>query len=163
MHHDAQKYPDPYSFRVSCWLGIREIALTWYFSPSDIVRTMFLLRNLWTRKIQGNVIIGHSALGMWMFITLRFWLHKSHRRRICPGIHLAEKEIFLAVVQILWAFHVEALYGEQNVQETRESDYSILRREIRIVPRIENLGDVLDIDTWLINIIPTFWGARQEI
>ena len=77
-------------------------------------------------------------------------MHKSHRRRICPGIHLAEKEIFLAVVQILWAFHVEALYGEQNVQETREralSDHSILRREIRMVPRIENLGDVLDIDT----------------
>lgn len=76
-------------------------------------------------------------------------MHKLHRRRICPGIHLAEKEIFLAVVQILWAFHVEALSGEQNVQETRESDYSILRREIRIriVPRIENLGDVLDIDT----------------
>jgi len=75
-------------------------------------------------------------------------LHKLHRRRICPGIHLAEKEIFLAVVQILWAFRVEALIGEQNIQETQKralSDHSTLRHEIRMVPRIANLGDVLDI------------------
>ena len=74
-------------------------------------------------------------------------MHKLHRRRICPGIHLAEKEIFLAVVQILWAFHIEALFGEQNVQETRKralSDHSILRHEIRMVPRIENLGVMND-------------------
>jgi len=52
------------------------------------------------------------------------------------------------VVQILWAFHVEAVSGEENVQETREralSDHSKLRHEIRMVPCIVNLGDVLDI------------------
>ena len=75
-------------------------------------------------------------------------MHKLHRRYICPRIHLAEKEIFLAMVQILWAFHVEALIGEQNIQETPKRalcGHPILRHKIRMVPCIVNLDDVLDI------------------
>lgn len=36
----------------------------------------------------------------------------AHSRRICPGIALAEQEIFLAVAHLLWAFRMEELPEE---------------------------------------------------
>ncbi len=34
------------------------------------------------------------------------------RRRICPGVILAEKEIFLGLAHMLWAFNLEPAPGE---------------------------------------------------
>lgn len=32
-------------------------------------------------------------------------------RRICPGIHLAERNLFLAIAKIIWAFSIEPSVG----------------------------------------------------
>ena len=34
------------------------------------------------------------------------------RRRICPGIVLAEKEIFLGIAYMLWAFKIDPVPGD---------------------------------------------------
>ncbi len=33
-------------------------------------------------------------------------------RRICPGIHVAERELWLAVSRLLWAFDIRSLPDE---------------------------------------------------
>ena len=35
-------------------------------------------------------------------------------RRICPGIHVAERSLFLGVARILWAFHIEPASDENG-------------------------------------------------
>ena len=90
---------------------------------------------------------GHLELGRCSW-SLRILSAYINSRRICPGIHFAEREIFLAVVHMLWAFNIEAVSGEQNVRKTRErtlGGHSILKHEIRMVPRFENVSDVLDL------------------
>lgn len=43
-------------------------------------------------------------------------------RRICPGIHLAERNLFLAIAKICWAFSIEPAVDEQG--QVIESDLS---------------------------------------
>ncbi|KAB8253715.1 putative cytochrome P450 [Aspergillus pseudonomiae] len=35
-------------------------------------------------------------------------------RRICPGIHLAERNLFLAIAKLIWAFSIEPSFDEQG-------------------------------------------------
>ncbi|KAI9928666.1 hypothetical protein ASPWEDRAFT_36431 [Aspergillus wentii DTO 134E9] len=47
------------------------------------------------------------------------WENRDHygygvSRRICPGIHLAERNMFLAVAKLLWAFEFHAGEGEND-------------------------------------------------
>lgn len=35
-------------------------------------------------------------------------------RRICPGIHLAERNLFLAIAKIIWAFSIKPAVDEQG-------------------------------------------------
>ena len=90
---------------------------------------------------------GLLALGVYtVFTSCAAHLIKSHSRRICPGIHFAEREIFLAVVHMLWAFNIEPVFEEQDVRDTQEgalSDHLTSRHEIKMVPRIENVGHAL--------------------
>ena len=39
----------------------------------------------------------------------RYELNSPCRRRICPGIFLAEKEIFLGIASLMWAFKIESV------------------------------------------------------
>lgn len=90
--------------------------------------------------------IGLLALGVYtVFTSSTAHLTTLHSRRICPGIHFAEREIFLAVVHMLWAFNIEIVLGEdvRGTQEGASSDHLISRHGIRMVPRIENVGHVL--------------------
>ena len=49
-------------------------------------------------------------------------------RRICPGIHLAERSLFLAMAKMLWAFDMSPRLDEQGsplaVDTSPESGYS---------------------------------------
>jgi len=47
---------------------------------------------------------------------------------------------------MLWGFNIEPVFGEQNVRKTQErvlGNQLISRREIKMVPRIENMGHAL--------------------
>jgi hypothetical protein len=49
-----------------------------------------------------------------------FQLHIS--RRICPGIHVAERELWLAISRLLWAFDIRCLPDEPNSLEEYEGE-----------------------------------------
>ena len=43
-------------------------------------------------------------------------------RRICPGIHLAERNMFLSIAKLLWAFNFEEQIGMDGKALTNDSD-----------------------------------------
>lgn len=43
-------------------------------------------------------------------------------RRICPGIHLAERNLFLAIAKLIWAFSIEPVLDEKG--QPVEYDFS---------------------------------------
>ncbi|KAL9047336.1 MAG: hypothetical protein Q9214_000063 [Letrouitia sp. 1 TL-2023] len=43
-------------------------------------------------------------------------------RRICPGIHLAERNMFLSIAKLLWAFNFEEQIGIDGQSLTNDSD-----------------------------------------
>jgi len=67
-------------------------------------------------------------------------------RRICPGMPVAEKEIFLAVSRLLWAFHIAAVPGKPPCLEEYDgnSGRTPLPFEVNLVPRHDQVGAVLD-------------------
>ena len=67
------------------------------------------------------------------------------RRRVCPGIILAEKEIFLGLVHMLWAFKIEPIPGVPI--DLREYDGVSGRSPVpfivRLTPRDSSVAEVL--------------------
>lgn len=68
------------------------------------------------------------------------------RRRICPGMILAEREIFLGVTRLLWAFNMEALPDEPIDLKEYDglSGRSPVPFRIKLVPRHQNVRGVVD-------------------
>ncbi|KAG6818698.1 hypothetical protein H0H93_002697 [Arthromyces matolae] len=68
-------------------------------------------------------------------------------RRICPGILVAERDIFLGVSRMLWAFKMETLANEPI--DLKEYDGPAGRSpapfRIRMIPRHDNVAKVLEI------------------
>ncbi len=67
------------------------------------------------------------------------------RRRICPGIPLAEQEIFLAVSHLLWAFNMHQLPDEPIDLKEYDglSGRSPVPFRIKMIPRDEHVKEVL--------------------
>ncbi|KAG6363664.1 hypothetical protein INS49_008765 [Diaporthe citri] len=67
-------------------------------------------------------------------------------RRICPGMIVAEREIWLAISRLIWAFTLEQVPGHPI--DLREYDglsgRSPVPFHIRLIPRHENVKRVLD-------------------
>ncbi|KAI0351871.1 cytochrome P450 [Trametes cingulata] len=66
-------------------------------------------------------------------------------RRICPGIALGEREIFLAVSHLLWAYNMEELPDEPiDLKEyDGQSGRSPVPNRIRLTPRDEHVAAIL--------------------
>ena len=68
------------------------------------------------------------------------------RRRICPGVIMAEKEIFLGLAHMLWAFKIEPILGAPI--DLKEYDGASGRSPVpfvvRLTPRDANVAEVLD-------------------
>ena len=66
-------------------------------------------------------------------------------RRICPGMLVAEREIWLTIARMLWAFDMKAIPGEPI--DLREYDGLSGRSptpfRIRLEPRHDNVEKVL--------------------
>lgn len=67
-------------------------------------------------------------------------------RRICPGIHVAERELWLGISRLLWAYSFHALPNEPiSLQEYEgRSGRTPMPFRLRLLPRHENLGVMLD-------------------
>ncbi|KXN88563.1 Phenylacetate 2-hydroxylase [Leucoagaricus sp. SymC.cos] len=66
-------------------------------------------------------------------------------RRICPGMPIAEKEIFLAISRLLWAFKIQPVPGESPCLDEYEgnSGRTPLPFQINLIPRHEHVHCVL--------------------
>ena len=72
-------------------------------------------------------------------------IHIFQSRRICPGIPLAEQEIFLAVAGLLWAFDMQQLPDKPIDLKEYDglSGRSPVPFLIKMIPRHENVSEIL--------------------
>lgn len=73
-------------------------------------------------------------------------------RRVCQGMHIAERSLFLAVTRLLWAFDFKPAVDERTGKAKAMPDVDDLRGsltvqpapfEVRIVPRTEDKAAML--------------------
>ncbi|KAH9481031.1 Cytochrome P450 monooxygenase virE [Psilocybe cubensis] len=66
-------------------------------------------------------------------------------RRICPGLPAAERELWLAISRLLWAFDFQALPDEPISLEEYEglSGRTPIPFRVRLVPRCEQVGKIV--------------------
>ncbi len=69
-------------------------------------------------------------------------------RRICPGINVAERVLFLAIARLLWAFTVHELPDEPISLEEYEgtSGRTPLPYRVHMVPRHERVHAALEVE-----------------
>ncbi|KAM5534714.1 hypothetical protein V8D89_011578 [Ganoderma adspersum] len=114
MHHNPERYPDPYEFKPERYLNDRLTCA----DSANLANPME--RDHWT-----------FGAG----------------RRICPGMALAEREIFLAVSHLLWAFQMDEL-PEEPIDLTEYdglSGRSPVPNRIRLTPRDEHVAEILGV------------------
>ena len=69
-----------------------------------------------------------------------------HSRRICPGIHIAERELWLAVSQLLWAFEIRPPPNEPISLEEYDGDSGRMPLPYRValIPRHDRVQTLLE-------------------
>ncbi|KAI0746299.1 cytochrome P450 [Daedaleopsis nitida] len=114
MHHNPERYPDPYEFKPERYLDDRLTCAESANLPDPMKRDH------------------------WMF---------GAGRRICPGITLAEREIFLAVSHLLWAYKMEELPDEPIDLKEYDglSGRSPVPNRVKLTPRDEQVAVVLGV------------------
>ncbi|KAI0794374.1 cytochrome P450 [Fomes fomentarius] len=112
MHHNPERYPDPYEFKPERYLGDGLTCAESANLPNPMERDH------------------------WMF---------GAGRRICPGMALAEREIFLAVSHLLWAFKIEELPDEPIDLKEYDglSGRSPVPNRIQLTPRDNHVETIL--------------------
>ncbi len=88
-------------------------------------------------------------MGFFADILLIFSLcHLNWRRsrRICPGIHVAERELWLAISRLLWAYDIRSLPDEPiSLEECEgESGRRPLPYRITLTPRHDRVQALLE-------------------
>ncbi|KAF4582650.1 hypothetical protein EYR40_002573 [Pleurotus pulmonarius] len=112
LHHDEDRYQDPWTFNPDRYLGDE-------LSSSESAK-------------QSNVHLrDHWAFGA--------------GRRLCPGMVMAERELWMALSRLLWAFRVEEVPGEPISLDEYEglSGRTPLPFRVKLQPRHENVQDIL--------------------
>lgn len=73
-----------------------------------------------------------------------FCLRRS--RRICPGIHIAERELWLVVSQLLWAYEIRPPPDEPISLEEYDGDSGRMPLPYRIalIPRHDRVQTLLE-------------------
>ncbi|KAH9998122.1 cytochrome P450 [Russula compacta] len=113
IHHNEEKYPDPFTFNPDRFLGD---TLTCAESS----------------KLPNAMDRDHWAFGA--------------GRRICPGIHVAERELWLAISRLLWAYNIQCPPGESiSLDEYEgESGRTPLPYRLSLTPRHDRVQSLLE-------------------
>ncbi|KAH9174756.1 cytochrome P450 [Lactarius sanguifluus] len=113
IHHNEEKYPDPFSFNPDRYLG----------------NTLTCAES---SKLPNAMDRDHWTFGA--------------GRRICPGIHVAERELWLAISRLLWAFDIRALPDEPiSLEEYEgESGRTPMPYRVMLTPRHDRVQALLD-------------------
>ena len=97
-----------------------------------------------------NVTTGCSARGEPSFLGCAELLLNfiSTSRRICPGVVVAEREIWLTISRMLWAFNMYEIPGEPIDLNEYDglSGRSPVPFRIRLEPRHPNVAKVLGME-----------------
>ncbi|KAI0666876.1 cytochrome P450 [Trametes maxima] len=114
MHHNPERYPDPYEFKPERYLD----------DPLTCAESANLANPM--------------ERDHWTF---------GAGRRICPGMALAEREIFLAVSHLLWAYDMAELPEEPIDLNEYDglSGRSPVPNRIKLTPRDEHVAAVLGV------------------
>ena len=69
-----------------------------------------------------------------------------HSRRICPGIHIAERVLWLAISRMLWAYEIQSLPDEPiSLEQYRgASARTPLPYRITLTPRHDRVQTLLE-------------------
>jgi hypothetical protein len=88
---------------------------------------------------------------------LTWWISAS--RRVCPAIHVAERELWLAISRLLWAFDIRSLPDEPIPLEEYEgkSGRTPVPYRIMIVPRHDRVQTLLEAEQEV--TLMKFWMA----
>ena len=100
---------------------------------------------LWVPPGLSAVIVGFFA--DIPFLSLPFPILNWRRsRRICPGIHVAERELWLAISRLLWAYDIRSLPDEPiSLEEYEgESGRTPLPYRITLTPRHDRVQALLE-------------------
>lgn len=92
-------------------------------------------------------ITGHLARGGYLITDVNFFFFNSLcSRRICPGIHVAERELWLAISRLLWAFDIRSLPDEPISLEEYEGESGRTPRpyRVRLIPRHDRVQALLE-------------------
>jgi hypothetical protein len=101
-------------------------------------------------------IIGHSVQGTCIAAragrlpshTLTFYFQTRRSRRLCSGIHLAERQLWLAVSQLLWAFDIRSLPDEPISVEGYNGESARKTKPFRVTltPRHDRVQALLEVE-----------------
>jgi len=74
--------------------------------------------------------------------------NRASRRRICPGMYVAERELWLAVSRILWCFEMRPLPDGPICLDDWEgkNGRTPMPFRVRLEPRHENVASLLSSD-----------------
>ena len=121
MHHDPMRYPDPYAFNVR--KSLERLTSVKFDLPPHTQPDRYLgddLSSAESANLADPMDRDHWTFGVGCVASskprecLFFLPHcpTSRSRRICPGIVLAEKEVFLGISCMLWAFKIDPVPGD---------------------------------------------------
>jgi hypothetical protein len=73
-------------------------------------------------------------------------LHLRFSRRICPGIYLAERELWLAISRLLWAYDIRSLPDEPISLEEYSGEHgrAPLPYRVTLTPRHDRVQVLLE-------------------
>jgi hypothetical protein len=105
--------------------------------------------NLHTRAMQWRATTGPLVPGRFRVLPESVHLRLmtvSPSRRICPGINVAERILFLAISRLLWAFAVHEVPGEPISLEEYEgtSGRTPVPYRVHLLPRHEGVHAALE-------------------
>ena len=87
----------------------------------------------------------HLPPSSYPFLICVFYVLRRSRR-ICPGIHVAERELWLAISRLLWAYDIRSLPDEPiSLEEYEgESGRTPLPYRITLTPRHDRVQTLLE-------------------
>ncbi|KAH8112313.1 cytochrome P450 [Phellopilus nigrolimitatus] len=120
MHHNPERHPEPHKFNPERYINDR------------------------TNNTESANLPNAYERDNWMFGAG----FESPSRRICPGMIVAEREIWLTISRMLWAFNMHEVPGEpiDLMEYDGLSGRSPMPFKIQLAPRHANVAKVLGME-----------------
>jgi hypothetical protein len=95
--------------------------------------------------VRNNVFLAPSIT--MDFLANHYFSCLRYSRRICPGIHVAERELWLAISRLLWTYEIGSLPDESTISlgdYDAKNGNTPLPYRITLTPRHEQVRALLE-------------------